>query len=179
MFFFYPDLPTHPYLTVLVWKSAGSMDVRPYFSEYGHRVSRKYGNHDVNECKFVASEASRRWELSFVDICIFQAISGIEVSGLSWMVKKFLDQWTFTLHQNFMEVSHLPIYGGFEFGAVSDKWLHKTDEEEEECTKLRQLRPDNNCSRKEASATAKATHTVHCFWRKCPAVFEREQLWQM
>ena len=33
------DLPSRPYLTVLVRKSAGSMDVRPYFSKYGHRVS--------------------------------------------------------------------------------------------------------------------------------------------
>ena len=33
-----PDLPTRPYFTVLVRKSAGSTDVCPYFSKYGHRV---------------------------------------------------------------------------------------------------------------------------------------------
>ena len=54
------DLPTHLYLLVLVWKLAGSSDVRPYFSKYGHRVSRKYRNRDVNERDFVASEADRR-----------------------------------------------------------------------------------------------------------------------
>ena len=76
------DLPTHLYLTILVRKSASSTDVRPYFSNYGHRVSRKYGNHDVNKCEFVASKADGRaliGELSFIDICIFQAISGAEV----------------------------------------------------------------------------------------------------
>ena len=85
------DLPTRLYLAVLAWKSAGSMDVRTYFSEYGHTVSRKYGNRDVNKCKFVASEAVRRslmegyrsLKLPFVDICIFQAISGAEVYGRS------------------------------------------------------------------------------------------------
>ena len=57
------DLPTQQYLTVLVWKSAGSTDVHPYFSKYGHRVSRKYRSGDVNECEFVAGEANleRRW----------------------------------------------------------------------------------------------------------------------
>ena len=39
------DLPTRPYL---VWKSARHTDVRPYFSKYGRKVSRKYGNCDVN-----------------------------------------------------------------------------------------------------------------------------------
>ena len=39
------ELPTRPYL---VWKSARRTDVRPYFSKYGHKVSRKYGNCDVN-----------------------------------------------------------------------------------------------------------------------------------
>ena len=32
-------------------------------------------------------------------------------------------------------------YGGFEFKAVSDKWLNKTDEEEEECKKPRKQWP--------------------------------------
>ena len=50
-----PDLPVRPYLTVLVRKSTSSMDVHPYFSKYGHRVSRKYGNGNMNECGLVAS----------------------------------------------------------------------------------------------------------------------------
>ena len=54
------DLPTRPCLPLLARKSAGSTDVHSYFSKYGHRVSRKYGNCDMNECEFVASEADRR-----------------------------------------------------------------------------------------------------------------------
>ena len=50
------DLPTRPYLTVFVRKPASSSDVHAYFSKCRQRVSRKYGNHDVNECKFVASK---------------------------------------------------------------------------------------------------------------------------
>ena len=53
------DLPTHPYLTVLVRKWAGSTDVCTYFSKYGQRVSRKYGNRDMNERGFSISEAGR------------------------------------------------------------------------------------------------------------------------
>ena len=41
-------------------KSAGSMDVRPYFSKYGHRVFGKYRNRNVNECDFVARKADHR-----------------------------------------------------------------------------------------------------------------------
>ena len=71
-------------------------------------------------------------------------------------------------------------YGGFEFEAVSDKWLYESDEEEGECTKQgNKLRPDNNSLRKDASASAKLAHTVHCFWKKCFVVFDRERLQQM
>ena len=35
-----------------------------------------------------------------------------------------------------------------------------------------ELRPDNNRSRKEVSASAKAAHMVHSFWRKFSAVFD-------
>ena len=45
------------YLSILVQKWAGSTDVRLYFSKYGHRVSGKYRNGDMNKCEFFASEA--------------------------------------------------------------------------------------------------------------------------
>ena len=66
-------------------------------------VSRKSRNRNVNKFEFVASEAdhyeadhsalmelsflSVGGELSFVDICIFQTISGAEVYDQSWLVK--------------------------------------------------------------------------------------------
>ena len=67
------------------------MDVCAYFSKYGQRVSREYKKCDVNEYEFIPSEVDR-WvvELSFFDICIFQAISGAEAYGWSWLVKKVL-----------------------------------------------------------------------------------------
>ena len=80
-FLWISGLPIHPYLTVLVRKSASSMDVCTHFSKYGQTDSRKYGNRNTNECELVASEADR-WvlmELSFIDIWKFQAIRGAEV----------------------------------------------------------------------------------------------------
>ena len=69
-------------------------------------------------------------------------------------------------------------YGGFE--AVSDTWLPETYEEEEESTKPRKQTPTRQKrSKKDVSASAKAAHTVHCFWRKCFVVFDRERLLQM
>ena len=53
------DLPTHLCLTVLVRISASSTDVHPYFSKYGHRVSRKYVDRDMIKCEFVAIEGDR------------------------------------------------------------------------------------------------------------------------
>ena len=35
------DLPTHPYLAILVRKLVSSTDVRSYFSKYGQRVLQK------------------------------------------------------------------------------------------------------------------------------------------
>ena len=52
----YADLPICPYLPVLVWKLVGSMEVRLYFSKYGHRVSRKYGNCDVNDASLLPAK---------------------------------------------------------------------------------------------------------------------------
>ena len=34
------------------------MDVHVYFLNYGQRVYRKYGNHDVNESEFVVSKVN-------------------------------------------------------------------------------------------------------------------------
>ena len=50
------DLPTHPYLPVLVRKLAGSTEVRPYFLKYGHRVSKKYRNCDVNSVSLLPAK---------------------------------------------------------------------------------------------------------------------------
>ena len=50
------DLPTRPYLPVLVRKSACSTDVYPYLSKYGHRVSRKYIKHNVNDASLLPAK---------------------------------------------------------------------------------------------------------------------------
>ena len=63
-------------------------------------------------------------------------------------------------------------YGGFEF-TVSDKWLQKTKKGRMQENKLQ---PYNNCSRNDVSASAEDAHTVRCFWRKCSAVFDKNDL---
>ena len=50
-------LPIHPYLPVLVWKLARSMEVRPYFSKYRHYSFQKVRKSRRERCEFVASEA--------------------------------------------------------------------------------------------------------------------------
>ena len=76
-------------------------------------------------------------ELLFMDICIFQAISGAEVYGWTWLVKKVLKPIDFALEA--LQKLAIFQYGRFEFEAVGDKWLHKTNEEKEECIKPRIL----------------------------------------
>ena len=73
---------------VLVRKSASSTDVRPHFSKYGHRVSRKCRNRDVNRCEFVATEADCRAlsgsfrSLTFAD---FKSFTGLKyTAGPDW-----------------------------------------------------------------------------------------------
>ena len=163
-----PDLPTHPYLTVLVRKLPGSTDVRPYFSKCRHSVSRKYGNRDMKDCEFIA--IVERWWGIIVrwHLHIFQAISGAEVYSWSWLVKQVLQTSEHQLCIKTLVKLAIFLYGRFEFKAVGDKWLHKTDEEEEECSKPRK--------QTDTSASAKAAHTVHCFRRKCSALFGRERL---
>ena len=81
------------YLTVLVRKLAGSMDVRLYFSKYGHRASRKYANHDVNECEFVASEVSRRALMGSyrsLTCAYFKSFPGMKYTACPDWSKKFV-----------------------------------------------------------------------------------------
>ena len=131
------DPPTHPYLIILVRKSAGNMDVRPYFSKYGHIVSRKYRNRDLNKCELVASEADRRVLMGSycsLTFAYFKPFPGLKYTAGPDMPDKFIEPMNIDFASKLLEVSHLPIMnGGFEFKAVGDKWLHKTDEEEE-CT---------------------------------------------
>ena len=87
------DLPTCPYLTVLVWKLAGSMDVHQHFSKCGDRVSRKYRNGNVNECDFVDSEADRRTLMGsyrLLAFAHFKPFPGLKyTAGPEWS-KKFV-----------------------------------------------------------------------------------------
>ena len=67
---------------------AGSMDVRLYFSKCGHRVSRKYGNRDMNECVFVVSEVNRRplmGSFRSLTFAYFKPFPGLEyMAGPDW-----------------------------------------------------------------------------------------------
>ena len=68
-------------------------------------------------------------------------------------------------------------YSGFEFEAVSDKWLPKPIKKKKNARKQgNELWPDNNRSKKDASASAKAAHMVHCFWGYCSSIFDPVRL---
>ena len=138
------DLTTCLYLPILVWKSSSSTEVHPYFSKYGHKVSRKYGNCSVNNTSFLPAKpiVVRWWGVTVrCHLHISCDFRGWSIQPVMIGQKSLLNQWTSTLHQNFTEVGHLPINGRFEYEAVGEKWLHETDKEEEECTKPRKQTP--------------------------------------
>ena len=125
-----PAYPSILILTVFVRKLARSTDECVYFSKYGQRSSRKFRNHNMNKCKFVASQVNR-WtlmELLCLDICIFQAIPRGEVYSQSWLVKTRFK--TMNIDFAFKALQELAIfrYGGFEFKAVGDKWQNLQDD---------------------------------------------------
>ena len=75
-----------------VWKWAGSSDERPYVSKHGHRVSRKYGNRDVNECEFVVREADRKaltGSYRSLTFAYFKPFPGLKFTASDWS-KKFV-----------------------------------------------------------------------------------------
>ena len=94
-------------LFVFVRTLAGSTDVRIY----RQRVSRRYRNRNMIKCEFGASEVNcwALMELSFVDICIFQAISGAD-----WSKHVFKPM---NINFAFKALRKLAIfwYGGFEY----------------------------------------------------------------
>ena len=71
------DLTARLYLTVLVCKSAGSTDVRAYFSIHRQRVCKKYGNWDVNELAFIASEVEHLQSYRSLTFAYFKPFLGL------------------------------------------------------------------------------------------------------
>ena len=57
---------------------------------------------------------------------------------------------------------------------VTSGCMNPTKRRENARNQGNKLRPDNNCSRKDTLALAKAAHMLCCFWRKCSSVFDQE-----
>ena len=175
-----PDPPTHLYLIVFVRKSASSMDVCAYLSKYRQLVSRKYESQEVNERELVASEVDL-WvllELRFVDSSIFKAISGPEVYGQSWMFKEVLFK-PMNTDFAFKALQKLAIFrymAGLNSKLLVASDFTKPKRRKNARNQGNKLWPDNNRSRKDVLASAEAAHMVHCFWRKCSAVFNPERI---
>ena len=136
------DLPARPYLPILVRKSAGSTDVRRYFSKYGHRVSKKYGNRSVNNASLLPAKpiVEHWWG---VIVCCHLHISS-HFRGWSMRLVLIGQKSLTSEHQLCIETLRkltIFLYDGFEFEVVNYKWLRKTSEEEEECTKPRKQTP--------------------------------------
>ena len=114
--------------------------------------------------QFVASEVDH-WvlmELSFVGICIFQAISQAEIYGWSWLVKEVFKQTNIDFAFEALRKLTIFWYGGFEFEPVGDKWLHETDEEEEEIMKPRKqtLTRQQPFKKRRVSISESSTHVT-------------------
>ena len=153
-------------LTVLVRKFVGSTDIRLFFSKY-KRVSRKYRNRGVHKCEF-ALPTNLIFKSWWRHLCILK-----HFRGWNYGQKSLLYQWTSTLHSK--------LYGS---KWSSDMVGLKSQPVTSGCTRLKKrknarnqennLRSDNNRSRNDVSASAKAAHTVRCFWRKYSAVFDKK-----
>ena len=156
------DLPTHPYLTVLVRKSASSTDVRRYFSKYGHRVSRKYGNCDVNKCEFVSSEANRRalmGSYQLLTFAYFKPFPGLKyMAGPDWS-KKFVKPMNIDFASKLYGSYPSSDMAGLMLSVISccRKPMKRRKNAQKQGNKLRL---DNNHSRKYMLASAKAAHAV-------------------
>ena len=97
------DLPTHQYLTVFVRKLVSSTNVCVYFSKCGQKVSRKYGNHGVVECKFIASEVDHWiwWSYCLLTFAYVKPFPGLKYTADPDWSKKFLNWWTSTFYSKF------------------------------------------------------------------------------
>ena len=115
-----------------------------------------------------------RWHLH---ISKFKPFPGLKcMAGPDWS-KKLLNQWTLILHSKLYGSQPSSDMAGLNSKlSVISGCTKPTKRRKNARNQGNKLRPDHNCSRKDASASAKAAHTVHCFWRKCSVVFDRERL---
>ena len=82
--------PAYP--PVLVWKLASSVEVQLYFSKYGLRVSRKYGNCDVNDASLLLAKPILALMGSYrsLTFAYFKPFLGLKyMAGPDWS-KKFV-----------------------------------------------------------------------------------------
>ena len=86
------DLPTCPYLTIFVWKSAGSMDICTYFSKYRQSFQK------VQKllCKMSVSSlpgkliVEHRWSYRWLTFAHFKPFLGLKyTAGPDWSKKLF------------------------------------------------------------------------------------------
>ena len=79
----------------------------------------------------------RRWSYRSLRFACLKPFAGLKYTAIPAWSKKFLKQININLAFEALRKLAIFRYGGFEYEAVDDKWLHKTDEEEEECKKTR------------------------------------------
>ena len=76
----------------------------PVFLKIWTQVSRKYGNHDLNECKFIASKADRRALIGsyrLLTFVYFKPFLGLKyTTGPDWS-KKFVKPMNINFASNF------------------------------------------------------------------------------
>ena len=120
------DLPTCPYLTVLVRKMAGSTDVCPYFSKYQGFLTGvvhlyyisclrytilagnpRYGHRNSREYKPIVE---RLWSYCSMTLAYFKPFPGLMYTASPDWSKKFLISEHRFCIGSVMEVSHLPMW---------------------------------------------------------------------
>ena len=145
--------------------------------------SRKYRNRDMNKCEFVPSETNPRALMgSYCSLAFayFKSFPLLKYAACPDWSKKFVKPMNINFASKLSRC-----WPSSDMAGLNPKLLVISD-----CTKPTKRRknarnhwnklwPGNNRSGKDVSASAKAAHTVHCFWRKCSEVFDRERLSQI
>ena len=171
-----PPSPSQTYLPVC--RQYGSM---PVFLKIQTHSFQKVWKWRHERCEFVASEADRRALMGSyrsLTFAYFKPFSGLKYTACPDWSKKFVKPMNIDFASKLYGSWPFSDMAGLKLSAISG-CMKPTKRRKNPRNQGNKLRPNNKRSRKDMLASAKAAHSVHCFWRMCSTVFNQELLSQM
>ena len=120
----------------------------------------------MNECEF-ASKIKRWWSYRSWSFAYFKLFPWWKyTAGPDWS-KRFVKPMNINFALEAERKLVIFTYGRFVNKGVGSKWRHGTEKKEEECKRPWKQAPTRHqpLQRNDMSASAKAAHRAHCFWR--------------